>query len=76
MLGLEREFICKSCGLIQKHHVGITPIYMINEKEEAIYIPLRCQKCGKIHYVPENIENAVISEDEVLTITRKGVIAY
>ena len=65
MFGLCKTFTCKKCETEQTHHVGITELLKLDDREER-YIPLRCFNCNTLHFVVEDgyILNEVTEEEK------------
>lgn len=83
MFGINNEFTCSKCNHKQKHQVGITKNYYVNDIKNKSYIPLNCRKCEKLHFIANKItnDNDIVPNDspphnKIFKYESKGVIAY
>lgn len=75
MCGLDLDLKCKECGHESYHNIGITPLYSINGSKVS-YIPVKCDECGKLHYVAETsniVEKDTPEEREKLYKQREKI---
>ena len=52
MCGKVINWVCLDCGHKMEDRVGITSLYRVNG--DGPFLPMKCDKCGLIHYVRED----------------------
>lgn len=50
MIGVTLFLKCKHCGAEESYNIGSTKCFHLN-KTNIDYLPIRCEKCGMLHYV-------------------------
>lgn len=79
MFGINVKVKCKKCGYEDIYSIGITEIFRVNGL--ITYVPVKCDKCGALHYAAEETfgkseREVVILADEAEKIEKIGTCCY